>query len=102
MVAKNRYTCKCNFNTIDQLKYINQSFQAQTNTNISAIFTSALVWNKYQEFLFVIHIAQIKWILFIAYDASILLKTLDDLQNYIEETYMLRQNLQVAAYQMQY
>ena len=93
-------------NVTDQ--FLKISFQTKTNTGTGAIFfvngyTFALIWHKLGIFLCDSHSRNEEG--FITSDAaSVLLKfkTLDDVQNYIEEVYMLSQNVQVLIYQIQY
>ena len=88
-------------NATDQLNFLKISFQTKTNTGTGAIFfincyTFALIWHKLGIFLCDSHSRNEEG--FITSDrASVLLKfkTLDDVQNYIEEVYMLSQNFQV-------
>ena len=95
-------------NTTDELNFLKISFQTKTNTGTGAIFfingyTFALIWHKLGIFLCDSHSRNEEG--FITSDgASVLLKfkTLDDVQNYIQEVYMLSQNFQVLIYQIQY
>ena len=95
-------------NTTEQFNFLKMSFQTKTNTGTGAIFfingyTFALIWNKSGIFLCDSH-SRNKEGLITADGASVLLKfkTLDDVQNYIKEVYMLSQNFQVLTYQMQF
>ena len=95
-------------NTTDQLNFLKISFQTKTNTGTGAIFfingyTFALIWHKLGIFIFDSHIRNEEG--FITSDGSSVLlkfKTLDNVQNYIEEVYMLSQNIQVLTCQIQY
>ena len=95
-------------NTTEQFNFLKMSFQTKTNTGTGAIFfingyTFALIWNKSGIFLCDSHSRNKEG--FITSDgASVLLKfkTLDDVQNYIKEVYMLSQNFQVLTYQVQF
>ena len=95
-------------NTTDELNFLKISFQTNTNTGTGVIFfingyTFSLIWHKLGIFLCDSHSRNEEG--FITSDgASVLLKfkTLDDVQNYIEEVYMLSQNFQVLIYQIQY
>ena len=95
-------------NTTDQINFLKISFQMKTNTGTGAIFfingyTFALIWNKSGIFLCDSHSRSEEG--FITADGtSVLLKfkTLNEVQNYIKEVYMLSQNLQVLTYQIQY
>ena len=94
--------------TTEQFNFLKMSFQTKTNTGTGAIFfingyTFALIWNKSGIFLCDSHSRNKEGII-TADGASVLLKfkTMDDVQNYIKEVYMLSQNFQVLTYQMQY
>ena len=95
-------------NTTEQFNFLKMSFQSKMNTGTGAIFfingyTFALTWNKYGIFLCDSHSRNNEG--FITADGtSVLLKfkTLDDVENYIKEVYMLSQNFQVLTYQIQY
>ena len=95
-------------NTTDQMNFLKISFQMKTNTGTGAIFfingyTFALIWNKSGIFLCDSH-SRSKEGFITADGTSVLLKfkTLNEVQNYIKEVYMLSQNLQVLTYQIQY
>ena len=95
-------------NTTEQFNFLKMSFQSEMNTGTGAIFfingyTFALIWNKSGIFLCDSHSRNNEG--FITADGtSVLLKfkTLDDVENYIKEVYMLSQNFQVLTYQIQY
>ena len=94
--------------TTEQFNFLKMSFQTKTNTGTGAIFfingyTFALIWHKSGIFLCDSHSRNKEGII-TADGASVLLKfkTMDDVQNYIKEVYMLSQNFQVLTYQMQY
>ena len=95
-------------NTTDELNFLKISFQTKTNTGTGAIFfingyTFALIRHNLGIFLCDSHSRNEEE--FITSDgASVLLKfkTLDEVQNIIEEVYMLSQNFHVLIYQIQY
>ena len=95
-------------NTTEQFNFLKMSFQSKMNTGTGAIFfingyIFALIWNKSGIFLCDSHSRNNEG--FITADGtSVLLKfkTLDDVENYIKEVYMLSQNFQVLTYQIQY
>ena len=95
-------------NTVDQVNFLKVSHEEKLNTGIGVIFfingyTFAIIWSKSGYFLCDSHSRNEEGLI-TPDGTSILLKfkALNDVQNYIEEVYMLRQNIQVLTYQMQY
>ena len=89
-------------NTVDQLNFLNVSHEEKLNTGIAVIFfincyTFAIIWSKSGYFLCDSHGENYESVI-TSGGTSILLKfkALNDVQNYIEEVYML------LIYQMQY
>ena len=94
--------------TINSNQFIKESYEKSSNTGTGLIFfidgcSFSLIWSKLAIFLFDSH-SRSSGSFITLNGTSVLLKfkTIDEVQNYITDVYLLHQNLETLLYQMQY